>query len=424
MEGIQYFQVLLPIALILIVSKLLMRLCKRVGLPEVIGMLIAGILVGLIKYIPGQDILNDGTNIGIQFLAKIGVILIMFTAGLETDLNQIKKVGGPALVICLAGVLVPLGLGFLIASAFNGGFGALSDKSIVIENLFYGVILTATSVSVTVATLKEAGKLNSRAGSTVVAAAIIDDVVGMIVLSFILAMGGASTGSPYMVIIKTILYFVVIFIITILARMFFNYLAKKFPHHRIVPIFSLAFCFLVAYISEMYFGIADITGAYLVGLILSTNKENEYIEKRSDELSYMLFAPIFFGSIGITMSFEGMTPSRALFGMSFVVIGLLGKVLGCFLAAKSFKYSVNESLIVGVGMMARAEVALISAQKGIDYNVIKPDIMPFIVILIIASSLLTPIFLNLLFKKGSKSDGGGNEAKGTIIDGEAKEINS
>ena len=393
----EYYKILLPIALILIVSKLLMKLCKKIKLPEVVGMLIAGILVGLIQYIPNQGVLTDEVNSGIQVLAKIGVILIMFTAGLETDLKEIKSVGGPASVVCLLGVVVPLGFGFLIASAFNGGFSALANKEIIIENLFYGVILTATSVSVTVQTLKESGRLNSKAGSTVVAAAIIDDVAGMIVLSFILALGG-NGGNPWIVILKTVAYLVVIFIVTILARLLFSYLAKKFPHHRIVPIMSLAFCFIMAYLSERFFGIADITGAYLVGLILSTNSENKYIERKSDELSYMLFGPIFFGSIGLTMSFSGITGALALFGISFVVVGLLGKVLGGFIASKCFRYTNNESLIVGVGMMARAEVALISAQKGIDFGVIKPDIMPFIVILIIVSSLLTPILLNLLFK--------------------------
>ena len=393
----EYYKILLPIALILIVSKLLMKLCKKIRLPEVVGMLIAGILVGLIQYIPNQGVLTDEVNSGIQVLAKLGVILIMFTAGLETDLKQIKSVGAPASAVCALGLLIPLGLGFLIASAFNGGFSALTNKEIIIENLFYGVILTATSVSVTVQTLKEAGRLNTKAGSTVVAAAIIDDVAGMIVLSFVLAIGG-NGGNPWIVILKTVAYLVVILIVTILARLLFGYLAKKFPHHRIVPIMSLAFCFIIAYLSERFFGIADITGAYLVGLILSTNSENKYIERKSDELSYMLFGPIFFASIGLTMSFSGITPAIALFGMSFVVVGLLGKVLGGFIAAKLFKYTNNEGLVVGVGMMARAEVALISAGKGIDFKVIKPDIMPFIVILIIVSSLLTPILLNLLFK--------------------------
>ncbi len=258
----------------------------------------------------------------------------------------------------------------------------MADKAIILENLFYGVILTATSVSISIAVLKESGRLYSKAGATIMAAALVDDILGMIVLSFILAIGGASTVSPWIVLLKTLLYFVAITIISIVARRLFDYISKRWPRRRIVAIFSLALCFIISYLSEKFFGIADITGAYLVGVILSTNKSNEYINRRTCQLSCILFEPIFFGSIGLSMEFEGINGKIALFGMSFVVIGLLGKVIGCSLASKLCKNKNTESLAVGIGMIARAEGALISAQKGIDVGIIKPSIMPFIIIII------------------------------------------
>lgn len=170
-KGIEAFEVLLPLALILFLSKLLSIGCKKIGLPQVVGMLLTGIVLGFITLIPNQPIFNSTAMEGINFIAEIGVILIMFSAGIETDLKQIKATGVSALVITLLGVLVPILFGFGVAGILPGGFG----KEYLIRNIFYGVILTATSVSVTVATLKELGKLNSKIGTAIVSAAILDE---------------------------------------------------------------------------------------------------------------------------------------------------------------------------------------------------------------------------------------------------------
>ncbi len=405
LEGIasDYYIILLPLALILIFSKIFMKICKKLNLPSVIGMIIAGLLIGLISYIPNQDILNETTQEGLGFLSKIGAILILFSAGLETDLKQIKSVGGPAVIITIAGVIVPMGLGFLVATLCNGGFANLSHDALL-TNLFYGTILTATSVGITVQTLREMGKLNSRVGSTIVAAAIIDDVLGIIVLSFVLALkgNGGEAVNPWIVVLKTVGYFAVIAVLSFVASKAFKWLDKRFEHHRLVPIFSLAFCFIIAYLSEKYFGIADITGAYIVGLILSTNNESGYIERKTDILSYMLFVPVFFANIGISTKFESISGSFILFGCLFIVAGIVGKLIGCGIAAKCCKYSFSDSVKIGVGMMARAEVCLVTASKGA--GIIDNNIMPFIVLLIIITSLLSPIFLKLIYNHDKKKE--------------------
>ena len=405
LEGIasDYYIILLPLALILIFSKIFMKICKKLNLPSVIGMIVAGLLIGLISYIPNQDILNETTQEGLGFLSKIGAILILFSAGLETDLKQIKSVGGPAVIITIAGVIVPMGLGFLVATLCNGGFANLTHDALL-TNLFYGTILTATSVGITVQTLREMGKLNSRVGSTIVAAAIIDDVLGIIVLSFVLALkgNGGEAVNPWIVVLKTVGYFAVIAVLSFVASKAFKWLDKRFEHHRLVPIFSLAFCFIIAYLSEKYFGIADITGAYIVGLILSTNNESGYIERKTDILSYMLFVPVFFANIGISTKFESISGSFILFGCLFIVAGIVGKLIGCGIAAKCCKYSFSDSVKIGVGMMARAEVCLVTASKGA--GIIDNNIMPFIVILIIITSLLSPIFLKLIYNHDNKKE--------------------
>ena len=207
----EYFAILLPLGLILLLSKLLSMVCKRFGLPQVIGMLVAGLLLSFIRYIPGQTVFTDtegGTLEGLSFIAKIGVILIMFSAGLETDLKQFKKMGLPCAVITILGVVVPCGLGFVVATLFNGGFQNITEN--IYDNLFYGVILSATSVSVTVATLKEMGKLNGKLGASIIAAAILDDIIGVILLSLIIGLkntGGSGAGEVGILVLKMLIFF-------------------------------------------------------------------------------------------------------------------------------------------------------------------------------------------------------------------------
>ena len=401
----EVYEILLPLAIILVVSKVLMKGCEKIRFPAVIGMLLSGILVGLIRYIPGQTVLTATGMEGLAFFAKIGVILILFTAGLETDLQKIKSIGGPAVIITVAGVAVPMALGFLVATLCNGGFGALT-KETMLQNLFYGTILTATSVSVTVATLREAGKLDSKVGTTIVAAAIIDDILGIVVLSFVLALKGddAATAGPTIVVIRTLLYFVAVAIVAFLASKFFTVLDRHFEHHRLVPIMGIAFCFIIAYASEKWFGIADITGAYIVGLILSGNKDSHYIDRKADIMGYMLFVPIFFANIGISTEFSDISVSFLAFGALFILAGMVGKFLGCGAAALACGYQPQGAARVGLGMMARAEVALVTAQKGVEYGVIHSSIMPFVVALILITSFVTPLLLHASYRREVQHD--------------------
>lgn len=425
---IDTISLLLPLALILLLSKLLQMGCKKIKMPQVVGMLLAGIIIAFVDKIPGLNLLDDSARSGIKFLAEIGVVLIMFSAGLGTNLNSIKSSGVSAIIVTSLGVIVPMGLGFLVAGLFNGFGGTITlEDGLTVSktwsNLFYGVILTATSVSVTVATLKEMHRLNGKAGTIIISAAILDDIIGVIVLSVILSLSGAgSSGGNTLgsimchndvvaVLLNVLFFFIFTIGIGVGIHYLFKYLNKKKPHTRRLPIFGLAFCFFMAFAAEKFFGVADITGAYFAGLALAgighhinpirdelADDTSDYIERKSDVLSYMIFSPIFFANVGINADFTGLKASMIGFGCCYILAGLLGKVIGCGIGAKITGNHFKDSIRIGIGMMARAEVALICANKGIDAGLVDSGMSTFIVIMIIVSSFVTPLILKLTYK--------------------------
>lgn len=393
------YEILLPLALILLCSKLFSLAGKKLGLPQVVGMLIAGIVLGLIKLIPNQEIFTPTTLEGLSFIAKIGVILIMFSAGIETDLKQFKQTGFPSIVITLLGVIFPVGLGFIVAAAFNGGFVDMSTHQLI-SNFFYGTILAATSVSITVAALKEMGKLNSKVGTSIIAAAILDDIIGVVLLSLFIGLDTSGSASEIGVVIgKMIGFFAAAAVVGVGIYFFMKWASKRYPHTRRLPIIGFAICFFFAYAAERWFGVADITGAYVAGLILSGVGEAGYIDQKIETSNYMIFAPVFFANIGINADFSGITAAMVGFGFAYIAAGMIGKIVGCGLGALMCRYSFKDSFRVGLGMMVRAEVVLVCAQKGIDSNLVDPAIMPFVLILIIITTLVTPLLLKLSYKK-------------------------
>lgn len=409
---LNFDEMLLPLALILLVSKLLSIAGKKLGLPQVIGMIVAGILLGLIKLIPNQTIFTETALEGLSFLAKIGVILIMFSAGIGTDIKQFKKTGLPSVIITVLGVVCPLVLGFIVAACFLfGGLSGLTQHELI-SALFYGVVLAATSVSITVAALKELGKLNSKVGMSIIAAAILDDIIGVILLSLFIGLDtSGSAGQIGESIGMMIAFFVAAVAVGIVLRLIIKFVSKRHPHTRRIPIISFAMCFFFAYAAETWFGVADITGAYVAGLLLAGISEAEYVDKKIEVSNYMIFAPVFFANIGIATSFGNISPTMVGFGFCFVLAGIVGKLIGCGAGALMCGYGWKDSFRVGIGMMVRAEVVLVCAQKGVDSGLVDPGIMPFVLILIIVTTLLTPLILKLSYRKETDDfhplDGGG-----------------
>ncbi len=413
------FEILLPLALILSLTKLLGLGAHKIGLPAVIGMLIAGVLIGFLKFIPSdsfRDIFfsQDVKEI-LSVFAKIGVVLIMFSTGLGTDLKQLKSAGKPSVVITAFGVVAPMALGTLAAWAFLPKESLLSPSHELLTYLFYGAILTATSVSVTVSALKELGKLNTKVGTSIVAAAVIDDIIGIIILSVLTGFTGTSGQAEahkaflpewwanpewWLVCIKITLFFIIAIALGLGLRKYFKHMEKKYPHNRRVPILAICVCFVYAYVAEKIFGVADITGAYVAGLILGgTLQETPYVEVKADILGYMFFSPIFFANIGMNLDFSGFSISFLLFGFIYIIMAIVGKLGGCMAAGLLCKYNKRDSFRVGCGMMVRAEVVLICTQKGIDAGLVSPTVYPFVFAIILITSILAPILLKISYKK-------------------------
>ena len=383
------YEIFKDLALIIVFAELFALIAKKLKMPQVVGQIIAGLIIG-----PSILGLVNQTEF-IAMMAEIGVVLIMFSAGLETNLSDLIKTGPKALLVACAGVAVPLGGGYLLSSCFNGF--AEPGTTEFVSNLFIGVILTATSVGITVQTLKEMGRLKGEIGTMILSAAIIDDIIGIIVLTFVIGMKDPSSNASG-VIINTLLFFVFVVVVGIVSYKVMKLADARWEHHRRIPIFSICLCFVFTYVAEHFFGIADITGAYAAGIILCNLKDADYVSRRTDINTYMLFGPIFFASIGLKTEINELDMALVLFSIIFVLVGLITKIIGCGLVAKIMKYNWKDSLKVGIGMMTRGEVALIVAQKGLSSGIIEAKYFTSVILLILISSILTPILLKLLYK--------------------------
>jgi Kef-type K+ transport system membrane component KefB len=384
------YNFLWQLAVILIFTKLLGMMTRRIELPQVVGALLAGILLGpaCFKVISDTSFLDD--------VAELGVIVLMFTAGLETDIQALKKSGKACFVIALIGVIVPLLLGWWVSSFFNPGQ--------TLQNIFIGVILTATSVSITVETLKELGKLSTESGNAILGAAIIDDVLGIICLTVITSLGGNGAGNTdiVMVLIKIVLFFVIsialgVFLLKYLKKWFNNYNNDK---QRFI-IVAFAMCLGWSFVAEHFFGVADITGAYMVGVLFASTPRVQYLQNRFGTISYMLLSPVFFASIGLKVVLPQMTSTIVIFSLLLIVVAIFSKIIGCGLGAKICGYSNDVSLRIGVGMVSRGEVALIVANQGLAYGLMNQDLFGPVILVVIVTTVLTPILLKWVYSGGN-----------------------
>ena len=387
------YKFLFDIAVILLSTKALGLVTKRFKLPQVVGALLAGLVLG-----PAVLNILHETDF-IQQLAELGVIVLMFTAGLETDIKELKKSGVASVVIAILGMIVPLILGFILANFFNTNNSL--DSSLFLQHMFIGVILTATSVSITVETLRELGKLNSNAGNAILGAAIIDDILGIIALTIISSCASSDTSTNIWIVIgKILLSFILAIMVGIVA---FRLMNKEMKTHntdlRRFVIFSFVFCLLLSYAAEEFFGVADITGAFIAGLILSGTERKHYILSRFETSSYMLLSPIFFASIGIKVEIPKMSKEIIIFSILLIIIAVISKIIGCGLGAKLCKYTNSEALQIGTGMVSRGEVALIMANKGNALGLMSSIFFGPVVIMVVITTIISPILLKLVFHK-------------------------
>lgn len=390
------YSYLLDLALILLSTKMLGLITKKFHMPQVVGALLAGLLLG-----PAVLGIIKETAF-IKSTAEIGVIVLMFTAGMETDVEELKKSGKASFVIALMGVIVPLAGGYLVATVFNKPGMMESDGSctVFLQNIFIGVILTATSVSITVETLKEMGKLKTHSGNAILGAAIIDDILGIIALTVITSMADTSVKIG-MVLIKILLFFVFAAVAGVLFYKFYiwwNSRAEYGMHRHVIVVF--VFCLLMSFAAEEFFGVADITGAFIAGLIISITQKTRYLAARFEVLSYLYLSPVFFASIGLKVILPKMNGTIVAFAAVLTLVAVLTKIIGCGLGAKLCRYKNYQCARIGVGMISRGEVALIVASKGAAVGLLGSVFLGPIVIVVVITTIITPILLKFVFKIG------------------------
>lgn len=386
------YRYLLDIALILLSTKCLSLLTRRFNLPQVVGALLAGLILGPAMF----NILNETEFI--SQMAELGVIVLMFTAGLESNIDELKESGKASLIIASLGVIIPLFGGFAVAEMFKNE--EIVNVSSTVQSIFIGIVLTATSVSITVETLKELGKLSTRSGNAILGAAIIDDILGILALTVITSISDPQVNLKT-VILKVIGFFIFALITGLIIAVLFDKWTHKYNvDKRRFVIFAFVICLLMSFSAEEFFGVADITGAFIAGLILSKNNERDYIKNRFETVSYMLLSPMFFASIGICITLPKMDLRILSLTLLLTIVAIFTKIIGCGVGAKICRYTNKESVQIGIGMISRGEVALIVASKGMALGLMSDYFVGPIIIMVLITTIITPVFLKMVFKNG------------------------
>jgi Na+:H+ antiporter len=377
---------LVELAAILIAAKLSGDLATRWGQPPVLGQLVAGLGLGVAYSAlqPGAA-LPAATELGA--FAQIGVVLLMFRAGLETDWLQLRATGRAATIAACAGVAVPLAVGWATGLAFS-----LPG----VESLFVGVILTATSVSITAQTLMELGSLRTVEGSTVLGAAVIDDVIGLLVFSFAVAFTGAGASDLAGVIVPLVAFFGVMFWLGGRVVPWIVERSERLRGSEAPTAIALALALGVAALAQ-FSGIAAITGAYVAGLLLNRHGRFEPVADKVRLIGDAVFVPIFLVKTGMDARVEQLG-AVAVFVAALTGVAIVTKILGCGLGARVAGLTTRQSLVVGVGMISRGEVAVIVAGLALSAGAITSQIFSASIVVVLATTLVTPPLLRFALR--------------------------
>ena len=336
-------------------------------------------------------------------MAELGVIVIMFSAGMETNVDELKASGKVGFAVALLGVVVPLAMGTGLMFFFD-------DNATFASAIFVGAVLTATSVSITVEALKELGKMSTKVGNTILAAALIDDILGLICLTLITGAAGGNVDIG-LVLMKIVGFFLFVGICGILyyKAMVWSDRVQAARNLRRYPVMGFAFCLFMAWAAEVVFGVADIIGAFAAGMIIAMSPKGQYIASKFDTIAYLLLTPVFFANIGLEVTLPDFSYDLVTFTSALLIVSIVSKLWGCGLGAMLCGFNKRQSYQIGLGMVCRGEVALIVAGKGMAMNLISEDYLGPIVIMIIVCTIITPIFLKDAFK-------GADEAGSTIFE--------
>ena len=368
------------LVLILIATTLAGHLCARFGVPAVLGQLVVGIVIG-------PAMLGWVTNTAfIQDSAELGVIVLMFLAGLESDLGQLRRFLKPSVLVAALGILVPLVTTATVAWAF--GLSAM-------ESLFIGVLFAATSVSISVAVMKELNLLNGKGGATILGAAVVDDVVAVVLLSVLVSvMGDGSASTPLaLTLVEQVLYFAGIVVVVRFIAPTLAHLGKRLLLPVGPVLMAMILCLGMAYVADLV-GLSAVVGAFFAGIAIGQTKVRHAVNIAIEPIGYALFIPVFFVSIGLSMRFNGLR-EQLLFIVVMSLVAVFSKMLGAAAGAKLAKFSWSEANFVGAGMISRGEMALIIAQVGYQAHLIATNTYSALVTVVIITTLVAPFLLKM-----------------------------
>lgn len=372
----------IPAILVILLSSIILgEFFKKLNMPSVVGQLLSGIIIG-----PALLNIIKPTNL-ISSLAELGVIILMFLAGLESDFQLLKKYFNPSVVIALIGIIFPVTGIFFIGELFH-----LSN----VESLFIGVIFAATSVSISVAVLKSLDALNTKPGVTILGAAVADDILSIMLLSAAITFAGSTSSQNNTNILNSLLmqigFFIFIWFLFILVKKININLKPEYA-----PLLGLVFCLLLSTFAE-HVRISAITGAFFAGILIGQTKYKTSVNNQMDKFGNLLFIPIFFVNVGLNMNINGIMENVLLF-LVLSIIAIVTKFLGAFLGARIFNFSRLSSTEIGVGMISRGEVGLVIAEIGLKNHLISDSYYSTIIAAIILTTILAPLLLKPIVMK-------------------------
>ena len=371
---------------LLLATQVVAHLCRRVEIPEVIGQILVGIIVGpaILNWVHLDGMMNE--------FQEIGVIILMFIAGLESDLSLLKKYLRPAVIVAVIGVIVPV----IVMGGASYLFGFTK-----MESLFIGVIFSATSVSISVAVLREFKRLDSREGATILGAAVADDIIGVIMLSIMISMINGSRGGHInmplgMALLLQVLFFGGTYLVVRWLAPYLMHLSERLLTVAAPSVMAMIICLGMAALAD-YVGLSGAVGSFFAGIAVANTHRKETIDRSFIPIGYALFIPLFFVSVGLNMRFDNIQRSFV-FEIVMTILACLTKLVGCGAGAKLSGFNLPSSYVVGSGMVARGEMALITAQIGYEAHLMSSMYYSDVITVIILATVLAPFMLKHALK--------------------------
>lgn len=369
------------LALILLGTQLVGQLCIRAGIPDVIGQIVFGIIVGpaVLGWVQPNAMINE--------FQEIGVIILMFIAGLESDLSLLKKYLRPAIVVALLGMLLPVIVMGIAADIYGMQW---------FESLFIGVIFSATSVSISVAVLREYNQLGSKEGATILGAAVADDIGGVIALSLLIGMmnsQGDNAGKqnlPLTLIMQVVFFGGTYLLIRWLAP-YMMHTSERLETVAAPSVMAMVICLGMAALADAVH-LSGAVGSFFAGIAVANTRKRATVNRSFEPIGYAIFIPIFFVNVGLSMRFDHFLSSLG-FIIIMTILACLTKLIGCGGGAKLMGFNLDSSYIIGSGMIARGEMALITAQVGFQAHLLSEKYYSDIITVIVLATLLAPFIL-------------------------------